>query len=86
SRAGRARRVTALALALAALAGAASLAVCAAPASTTMLLPGAPPALVVDTIGNGTPQVSSKIDPSAARFVPDPTLGALGRRIFIETR
>ncbi len=86
SRAGRARRVTALALALAALAGAASLAVRAAPASTTMLLPGAPPARVVDTIGNGTPQVSSKIDASAARFVPDPTLVALGRRIFFDTR
>ncbi|MCM3050620.1 hypothetical protein M3562_19140, partial [Bacillus safensis] len=57
----------------------------AAPAET-VLLPGAPPSRVVDTIGNGTPQVTGKIDAATARFAPDPMLVALGRRIFFDPR
>lgn len=57
----------------------------AAPAET-VLLPGAPPSRVVDTIGNGTPQVTGKIDAATARFAPDPILVALGRRIFFDPR
>ncbi|MCS6508544.1 cytochrome-c peroxidase [Burkholderia thailandensis] len=58
----------------------------AAPPSppTTVLLPGAPPERVVDTIGRGTPQVASKVDPTAAVFRPDPTLAALGKRVFFD--
>ncbi|MBZ4231939.1 cytochrome-c peroxidase, partial [Mycobacterium tuberculosis] len=44
------------------------------------------PSRVVDTIGNGTPQVTGKIDAATARFAPDPTLVALGRRIFFDPR
>ncbi|MGO4576526.1 cytochrome-c peroxidase [Cupriavidus sp. 2TAF22] len=54
--------------------------------ATTVLTPGAPPATVVDTIGNGTPKVSAKVDPTAAVFRPDPALAALGKRIFFDTR
>lgn len=72
-------------LAAATLAAAAPLSGRAAP-SDTVLLPGAPPARVVGTIGNGTPQVADKIDAAAARFAPDPTLVALGRRIFFDSR
>ncbi|MBE0629892.1 MAG: cytochrome B6, partial [Burkholderia vietnamiensis] len=57
----------------------------AAPPETT-LLAGAPPSRVVGTIGNGTPQVAGKIDAATARFAPDPTLVALGRRIFFDSR
>ncbi|RAA35231.1 cytochrome B6, partial [Burkholderia multivorans] len=58
----------------------------AAPPSETVLLPGAPPSRVVGVVGNGTPQVAGKIDAATARFAPDPTLVALGRRIFFDTR
>ncbi|CAJ3807249.1 di-heme cytochrome c peroxidase family protein [Burkholderia pseudomallei] len=44
------------------------------PSPTTSLLPGAPPQRVVATIGRGTPQVASKVDPTAAAFHPDPAL------------
>lgn len=71
-------------LSVAVLAGL-TLAAHAAPAET-VLLPGAPPSRVVDTIGTGTPQVTGKIDAAAARFAPDPTLVALGRRIFVDPR
>ncbi|WP_306715546.1 cytochrome-c peroxidase [Burkholderia dolosa] len=54
--------------------------------SETVLLPGAPPSRVVGTIGSGTPQVAGKIDAATARFAPDPTLVALGRRIFFDAR
>ncbi len=80
--AGSGRTVRVLAAAL--LAGTA-FAAHAAP-SETMLLPGAPPSRVVGTIGNGTPQVTDKVDAAAARFAPDPTLVALGRRIFFDPR
>ncbi|WP_226383329.1 cytochrome-c peroxidase [Burkholderia mayonis] len=53
---------------------------------TTVLLPGAPPQRVVDTIGRGTPQVASKIDTTTAVFRPDPALVALGRRVFFDPR
>ncbi|WP_269502619.1 cytochrome-c peroxidase [Burkholderia sp. IMCC1007] len=62
-----------------------ALAAHAAPAETT-LLPGAPPSRIVATIGNGTPQVAGKIDAATAHFAPDPTLVALGRRIFFDPR
>ncbi|KWH52106.1 cytochrome-c peroxidase [Burkholderia cepacia] len=77
-------RQTLRTLAAAVLAGL-TLAAHAAPAET-VLLPGAPPSRVVDTIGNGTPQVTGKIDAATARFAPDPTLVALGRRIFFDSR
>lgn len=83
SRVGRAN--LAAILAVATLAAALSPSVRAA-ASDTALLPGAPPARVVGTIGNGTPQVAAKVDPSEARFAPDPTLVALGRRLFFDPR
>ncbi|TXG10340.1 cytochrome B6, partial [Burkholderia territorii] len=54
--------------------------------SETIVLPGAPPSRVVGTIGNGTPQVTGKVDAATARFAPDPTLVALGRRIFFDPR
>ncbi|HDR8919972.1 TPA: c-type cytochrome [Burkholderia vietnamiensis] len=57
----------------------------AAPPETT-LLAGAPPSRVVGTIGDGTPQVAGKVDAASARFAPDPTLVALGRRIFFDSR
>ncbi|WP_179257720.1 cytochrome-c peroxidase [Burkholderia sp. AU6039] len=72
-------------LATAAVFAGLALAAHAAPAET-VLLPGAPPSRVVDTIGNGTPQVTGKIDAATARFAPDPTLVALGRRIFFDPR
>lgn len=51
-----------------------------------VLTPGAPPAGVVATIGNGTPKVTAKVDPTAAVFRPDPGLAALGKRIFFDAR
>ncbi|KVN07959.1 MULTISPECIES: cytochrome c peroxidase [unclassified Burkholderia] len=54
------------------------------PPPTTILLPGAPPQRVVGTIGRGTPQVASKVDPTAAAFRPDPALVALGKRVFFD--
>lgn len=57
-----------------------------AAATDTVLLPGSPPTRVVGTLGAGTPQVAAKVDPSAARFAPDPALAALGRRIFFDPR
>lgn len=54
------------------------------PSPTTSLLPGAPPQRVVATIGRGTPQVASKVDPTAAAFHPDPALAALGKRVFFD--
>ncbi|MCA8201902.1 cytochrome B6 [Burkholderia sp. AU33545] len=79
--AGGGRTIRVLAAAL--LAGAA-LAAHATP-SETILLPGVP-SRVVGTIGNGTPQVTGKVDAAGARFAPDPTLVALGRRIFFDPR
>ena len=58
----------------------------AAMAAETVLLPGAPPATVVATIGNGTPKVTAKVDATAAVFRPDPALVALGRRAFFDAR
>ncbi|QET05092.1 cytochrome B6 [Cupriavidus pauculus] len=55
-------------------------------AAETMLLPGAPPATVVATIGNGTPKVTAKVDVTGAVFRPDPALVALGRRVFFDAR
>ncbi|WP_415270651.1 cytochrome-c peroxidase [Burkholderia multivorans] len=83
ARAGRKRML--LGCAAATLAGLA-LTASAAPPSETVLLPGAPPSRVVGVVGNGTPQVAGKIDAATARFAPDPTLVALGRRIFFDTR
>jgi len=57
-----------------------------APTADTVLTPGAPPSVVVDIIGNGTPKVAARVDPTAAVFRPDPALAALGRRIFFDTR
>lgn len=54
------------------------------PSPTTSLLPGAPPQRVVATIGRGTPQIASKVDPTAAAFHPDPALAALGKRVFFD--
>lgn len=71
------------ALCLAAGVGGAAL---AAPAPGVALMPGAPPASVLDTIGNGTPKVAAKVDPTAAVFRPDPALAALGKRIFFDAR
>nr|WP_231747161.1 cytochrome c peroxidase [Burkholderia sp. BDU5] len=53
---------------------------------TTVLLPGAPPQRIVDTVGRGTPQVASKFDTTTAVFRPDPALIALGRRVFFDSR
>ncbi|WP_235364057.1 cytochrome-c peroxidase [Burkholderia sp. ABCPW 111] len=62
----------------------------AAPASprsaAATLLPGAPPQRVVGTIGRHTPQVASKVDPTAAVFRPEPALVALGKRVFFDAR
>ncbi|WP_323118026.1 cytochrome-c peroxidase [Burkholderia alba] len=67
---------------------AAAPATAAGPASsaTAVLLPGAPPQRVIDTIGRGTPQVAAKIDPTSAVFRPDPALAALGRKVFFDPR
>ncbi|WP_035881055.1 cytochrome-c peroxidase [Cupriavidus metallidurans] len=55
-------------------------------AAGTVLLPGAPPAQVVATIGNGTPKVSAKVDATTGVFRPDPALVALGKRAFFDPR
>lgn len=55
-------------------------------AAETVLLPGAPPATVVATIGSGTPKVAAKVDATAAVFRPDPALVTLGRRAFFDAR
>ncbi len=55
-------------------------------AAQTVLLPGAPPATVVATIGDGTPKVAAKVDATAAVFRPDPALVALGKRAFFDPR
>ncbi|WP_416051723.1 cytochrome-c peroxidase [Cupriavidus basilensis] len=79
----RAASATLAAICLAAGAGGAAL---AAPAPGVVLMPGAPPASVVDTIGKGTPKVAAKVDPTAAVFRSDPALAALGKRIFFDAR
>ncbi|GMG92247.1 cytochrome c peroxidase [Cupriavidus metallidurans] len=55
-------------------------------AAGTVLLPGAPPAQVVATIGNGTPKVTAKVDATTGVFRPDPSLVALGKRAFFDPR
>ncbi|MDF3833650.1 cytochrome c peroxidase, partial [Cupriavidus basilensis] len=47
---------------------------------------GAPPAGVVNIVGNGTPNAAVKVDPATAVFRPDAALAALGKRIFFDTR
>ncbi|MGE8319306.1 MAG: cytochrome-c peroxidase [Comamonas sp.] len=56
----------------------------AAPESQVWLAPGAA-GRVVTHIG-ATPQVAAKYDSTAARFVPDPALAALGRQLFFDIR
>ncbi|WP_354678069.1 cytochrome-c peroxidase [Cupriavidus plantarum] len=75
-----------LAFGAALLSWAAALPAVAATATQAVLLPGAPPATVIATIGNGTPKVTAKVDATAAVFRPDPTLVALGRRAFFDVR
>jgi cytochrome c peroxidase len=52
---------------------------------TAEINPGGPPSVVIGHVG-ATPKIAARTDPTAATFRADPTLAALGKRIFFDTR
>ncbi len=54
-------------------------------ARTAQINPGGPPSVVIEHIG-ATPKLTERVDATQATFRPDPTLAALGKRIFFDTR